>query len=544
MNRVLFTTLLLLAAPLFAADIPHLRRQGTATQLIVDGRPFLIRGGELSNSHGEPDYLRSHWAKLQSLALNTVIAPVYWDVIEPAEGRFDFASVDGLLADARKHDLRLVLLWFGTWKNSQSCYIPAWMKTDPTRFPRARDSAGTALELLTPFDARNRDADVKAFTALLRHLKQVDGARHTVVLVQVENEIGMIPEARDRHPAADAAFAGAVPAELMTYLGAHRDALTPELRERWLAQGGKTSGTWTEVFGDHVATAEIFMAWHFARYTQAVAAAGKTEYPLPMFVNAALYRPGYQPGQYPSAGPLPHLLDLWRAGAPAIDFLSPDIYQLNFAEWADRYTRGGNPLFVPEAIRSPEAAVNSLYVFGAGNGIGFGPFAIEGISDRAAGFLRASNELVRQLTPLIVQHQGKGTITTLLAPPVEQRRPLEIRFGGITLSATFQRNDGPAFADGPGATTESRGVFPAGALVIQTGPDEFILAGTGTTVTFAAPTPGNPILGILNCSEGTFVDGVWKHGRWLNGDQTHQGRHVQLELGRFSVQRVKLYRYR
>jgi len=165
--------------------LPRLEQVGGATQLLVDGRPFLIQGGELGNSSGEPDYLRPFWPKFKALNLNTLVVPVYWDILEPAEDKFDFATVDGLLTDARANGMRLVLLWFGSWKNSMSCYAPGWVKTDTTRFPRARDSQGQAMEILTAFAAANRDADARAFAALMRHLREADGAQHTVILVQV-----------------------------------------------------------------------------------------------------------------------------------------------------------------------------------------------------------------------------------------------------------------------------------------------------------------------------------------------------------------------
>ncbi|HVU16791.1 MAG TPA: DUF5597 domain-containing protein [Candidatus Didemnitutus sp.] len=534
--------------PVVAGEIPHLQRQGTATQLIVDGNAFLVRGGEVSNSHGEPGYLRASWPRLKALNLNSLVVPVYWDVIEPEEGRFDFASVDGLLADARAADFHLVLLWFGTWKNSMSCYAPSWVKTNLERFPRARTSAGQALEIVTPFAVAGREADAHAFAALMRHLRETDGEKHTVVLVQVENEIGMIPEARDRTPAADAAFAAPVPPEFLNYLDAHRDTLAPTLRDRWMARGAKKAGTWTAVFGDGPATAEIFMAWSFGRYVDAVASAGRKEYALPLYANAALIRPAYQPGQYPSAGPLPHLIDVWRAAAPTLDFISPDIYFPNFVEWTERYTRGGNPLFIPEALRSGTAAVNSLYAFGACDGIGFSPFGIESMQEPAAGYLTASNDLIRQLTPLILAAQGKGTMTALLPPAAEQRAPQMVAFGGVTLGVTYEQQEAPGLADGvineAGDKSANRALLPSGAIVLQIGPDEFLFGGVGVIVTFAAPSPGEPIIGILECEEGRYVDGKWQHLRWLNGDQTHQGRHLRLEPGHFTLQRVKLYRYR
>ena len=526
------------AAPGEPVGSPHLLAQAGSTQLIVDGRPFLIRGGELGNSSADSEYLRPFWSKLAALNLNTVLAPVYWDVIEPAENRFDFAPLDGVIEGARAHQLRLVLLWFGAWKNSMSCYAPAWVKTDPVRFPRARDHEGRPLEILSPFSETNRDADARAFAALMRHLREFDGTQHTVLMVQVENEIGMIPEARDHSPAAEAQFHGAVPDELLGALRARGDALAPEVRAAWTAAGDRRAGTWEEVFGPGPAAEEIFMAWHFARYVQHVAAAGKAEYPLPMYVNAALIRSGYQPGQYPSAGPLPHLMEVWRAGAPAIDFLSPDVYFPNFAEWTARYARAGNPLFVPEARGNPEAAVWALYAFGQHAAIGFSPFAIESMAEPAGSRLAASYDLIAQLTPLILAQAGRGTMAGLLPAGPLQLQPQELRLGGCVLHVAYEHAAPGAQADGPAA-----GAPLTGGLVVATGPDEFVFAGTGLTVTFESPVAGE-VLGILNVQEGRFVDGVWQGGRWLNGDQTNQGRFVRLEPGRFAIQRVRLYRYR
>lgn len=527
-----------------ATSIPHLRQKGTAVQLIVDGKPFLIRGGELGNSSAtNPAYLRPFWPKLQALKLNTVLAPVYWDLVEPEEGRFDFSTLDGLVADARASGMRLVLLWFGSWKNSMSAYAPAWVKRDSRRFPRAADADGTPQEILTPFSTTNQDADASAFAALMRHLRETDGGTHTVLMVQVENEIGMIPSARDHGREAARAFASAVPAELLRYLGERRDELQPELLALWRGAGGKSSGTWVELFGDGPAGEEVFMAWHFARYAHAVAAAGKKEYALPMFVNAALVRPGHKQGQYPSGGPLPHLADVWRAAGPGLDFLAPDVYFQNFAEWARRYRQSGNPLFVPEALRGAEASVNGLYALGAHDAIGFSPFAIESIGEPAAGYLAASYDLVAQLEPLLVELQGQGRSAGLLSEGPEQRQPQQVRLGDFVLLATFERGARPPLADGVVASAGDAGPPPpSGGLVLATGPDELVFAGTGLTITFASTVAGRRA-GILSAEEGRYVDGRFENVRWLGGDQTHQGRHVRLEPGRFSIQRVRLYLY-
>jgi len=528
------------AAAVAQGRLPHLRRQGTATQLVVGGSPFLILGGELGNSSASSlEAIRPIWPKLVALHLNTVVAPVYWDLTEPREGVFDFSLVDGIIQGARLHGVRLVLLWFGSWKNSMSCYAPAWVKTDQLRFPRTEAEAGRGQEILSPFRASNWSADAHAFATLMRHLRQVDGRRNTVIMVQVENEVGMIPEARDHSALADSLFAAPVPAELMTYLRQHRDSLAPELREVWSKQGDRESGAWEEVFGGGPQTDELFMAWWFARYVDRVAAAGKAEYPLPMYVNAALIRPGYLPGRYVSAGPLPHLLDVWRAAAPSLDLLAPDVYFPNFVEWTTRYVRSGNPLFIPEANRAgaPETAANAAYAFGEHDAIGFSPFSIENTPDSAAGTFARAYAALRDLAPLILEHQGRGTMVGV-RPPVSFAGEVNdsaqtVQLGDYALTVSFRNPFGPA-----GRTEDHGGLIIALAL------DEFLVAGTGLTVTFAPRGPGADQAGILSVQEGRYENGHWIRGRWLNGDEDHQGRHLRIPDGQFGVQRIRLYRYR
>ena len=518
---------------------PYLRQQGTATQLVVDDKPFLVLAGELGNSTSSSlEYMRPIWPKLASLNLNTVLIPVYWELMEPAEGKFDFTLVDGLIQEARKHKLRLVPLWFASWKNSMSCYAPAWVKTNQERFPRSQDKAGKGMEILSPFSKENLDADSRAFAAFMRHLREVDGNDHTVIMVQVENEIGMIPDSRDRSAIADKLFNQPVPVELMNYLQQHKDNLIAEFRAVWAANGFKTRGTWEEVFGKGPGTDEIFMAWHFARYVNRVAELGKSEYSLPMFVNAALIRPGYQPGQYPSAGPLPHVMDIWRAGAPKIDFLSPDIYFPNFAEWVRKFYRAGNPLFIPEAMPGPPNAVDALFAIGQHDAIGFSPFSIESLDEVTSKSLTDGYELLQQLAPLILEYQGKGLMAGLLPEGVEQRLPQQVRLGGYTLNITYDRSAPLPVAQNPQTPT-----VISGGLVIAIGADEFVFAGTGMTVTFEVDK-GDQIVGIFSTQEGKYKNGQWLPGRWLNGDQTHQGRHLRLVTGTFGIQRIKLYRYR
>ena len=254
--------------------IPHLRKQGTATQLMVDGKPFLMLAGELRNSSSSSsEFLKPIWPRLVAMHLNTVLSAVQWETLEPQEGQFDFAFVDRQIQDAQTYNLRLVFLWFGSWKNGVSSYIPAWVKTNQERFPRVQDKDGKGIETLSTLSAANRDADARAFAALMRHIKEVD-TYHRVVMMQVENEVGVLGDSRDRCEAANKAFAAPVPKELLDYIGNNKDKLHPQLRTAWEAAGSKTSGTWEEVFGTAPYTDEIFMAWNYASYVGGVAAAG------------------------------------------------------------------------------------------------------------------------------------------------------------------------------------------------------------------------------------------------------------------------------
>ena len=501
--------LTLLATSTLAAPIPFLDTQSPAPRLIVDGQPYLILGGELHNSSSSSrDYMKPIWPRLAQMHLNTVLTPVSWELIEPQEGRFDFSLVDGLIHDARESHLHLVFLWFGTWKNSMSCYAPAWVKADQNRFPRSQKSDGTGLEILSPFSETNWQTDAHAFATLMRHIRDKD-THHTVIMVKVENEIGMIPEARDHSAEANQAFAGSVPPELMACLQSHKDNLIPEFRAVWEKAGFKTSGTWEEVFGPGIGPEEIFMAWNFACYTDRVAAAGKAEYPLPMYLNAALIRPNYKPGQYPSAGPLPHLLDIWRAAAPHIDFLSPDIYFPNFADWCDKYHRSGNPLFIPEALRD---TANPFYALGQCDALGFSPFAIDDPAPTPPANEPAvlhpdfaqCYDILAQLTPAILAHRGTGTMAGVLLDETNQTQ--KIHLGSYTLNVAHDYT-----------WNGSRNAHPSpwprfGGLIINTAPDEYLIAGRGLIITFKSDSTADPIAGIASIDEGKFKNGQWNPG--------------------------------
>ncbi|ACB76240.1 DUF5597 domain-containing protein [Opitutus terrae] len=517
--------------------IPRLEKRGEVTQLVVDGAPFLILGGELlNNSATSLDYLAPIWPRLRETHLNTALVAVSWAQLEPQEGTFDFSLVDGVIQQARAHDMRLVLLWFGSWKNTWSSYAPDWVKRDFERFPRVQLRNGSGTERLTPLSEASQQADARAFAAFMRRVKQLDAERHTVLMVQVENEVGVIPDARDHSPVANTAYAAAVPDALMSYLAGHRETLAPELRAKWLAAGFKTSGSWEEVFGPGLETEDLFMAWHYARYIGKVAEAGKAEYPLPMFTNAALIRPSYAPGQYNSGGPLPHSLDLWRAGGPQLDFLAPDIY-FEFKTWADKFSRSGNPLFIPETHGGAVGAANVFYAIGACAAIGFCPFGI----DRGPGpdlELAKSYSVIAQLAPLILAHQPEGRVAGVVLGELTPSQ--QIQLGDYTLAVGRSNPRAvPAGTPPPDADpVDPRGLF------IATGLDEFYLAGGGLTITFMPKKPGPPLVGLATVEEGKFVDGRWVPGRRLAGDDTGQGNSISLRGLDRGIQRVTVYRYR
>jgi hypothetical protein len=539
-----------------SSAIPHLQKQGTATQLIVDGKPFLILGGELRNSSGSSlDYLKPIWPKLAAMHINTVLTAIYWELLEPKEGQFDFALVDGAIQAARENNLRLVFLWFGSWKNGVSSYPPAWVKTDQDRFQRVEDRDGKGLETLSTLSAANRDADSRAFAALMRHIKQVD-TRHTVIMMQVENEVGVLGDSRDRCQAANKAFEGSVPKELTDYLASHRDILHPDLRREWEAAGSRTSGTWEEVFGKGASTDEIFMAWNYASYVGHVAAAGKAEYPLPMYVNTwcSMPAPGRGPGTYPSGGPEPQVGNIWKLAAPAIDIRGPDLYSPNQPDWIKWYRANDtdNPLFIPETD-STRGAYHLFYALGQHDAMGYAPFAIDELlysgnlatrPEPANLPLAQSYATAAQLAHLILEYQGKGKMAGVVVSADDPQQKIEL--GDYVLTVGYPRSSRPA-AIPPPAPAPS-GPPPAGAIFISVGPDEYVIAGSGqATVTFSPNAAGPPIAGVLSIEEGSFVNGRWTPGRRLNGDETSQGKFVRIGGGGIpngAIQRVKLYRYR
>jgi beta-galactosidase GanA len=489
--------------------MPRLVHQNDRWALMVDGAPFFMLGGQVNNSSAWPYALPKVWPAIETLHANTVEVPIAWEQIEPVEGKFDFSFLDLLLTQARQHHVRLVLLWFGAFKNTGPSYAPSWVKLNNTRFPRVINAKGETTYALSPFAGSTLDADRTAFTAFMHHLKQVDPQR-TTIMVQVENETGIYGAVRDYGPAAQKLFEGPVPDEIVKALG-------------------KTPGTWSEVFGKDAD--EFFYAWGVAHYVDQVAAAGKSEYPLPYYVNAALRDPfHYQdPLTFASGGPTWDVLDIWKATTKSIDVLGPDIYMHDYPSYMktlDQYARLDNPLFVPETANTQDAPRFVYEVLGRG-GIGFSPFGMDftGYVNYPLGAAKAEEALedfgrnnrliepaMRQLAALNLQGKVWG-----LAEPSDKHE-LTLSMGRWQATVSYGR---PQFGgDAPKGNTPPLG----GVVIAEVGPDTYEVIGHFARVNFAPAGDS----GIRNwvydkVEEGHFENGGWVFDRIWNGDQIDYG---------------------
>jgi len=514
--------------PARAEQAPRVVQKDGRFALMVDGRPFLALGGQIHNSSAWPSELPQVWESMVALHANTVEAPVYWEQFEATEGHFDTTNVDAVVEGARAHGLRVVLLWFGTWKNGNMHYVPAWVKNDTKRFPLTIRPDGEPIDVLSPLGRPTLEADKKAFVTLMKHLKEIDGEKHTVIAVQVENESGNVGSIRDNSPEANRLFAGAVPADL-------------------LAAAKKHAGNWREVFAGEAD--EIFQVYHQAKYINEIAAAGKKEFEIPLYINVWIDYPAAQLPQrqidepgigYPSGGAVQKVVGLWRALAPALDMIGPDIYTSHSAtvqQVFDTYNRPDNPLWVPETGRSDEYGKFFFYALGKG-ALGFAPFGVDrsgwNITGDEPWKRHAANfALIGPMSREIAQLEFEGKVKTAVEEPGQTSQEIDFGPWQATVSYGYPQPDGrPA----PG-TRDAHGA----ALVAQIGPDQFLVTGVDASVVFHLK--GKPAWihsQVVTAEEGVFENGVWKPIKLWNGDETDRGlcfyqkpEAVKLTMGRF-----------
>jgi beta-galactosidase GanA len=490
------------------SKLPYLKNN----QLWVNDQPYLMIAGELHNSSASSiGYMQHIWPKLKSLNLNTVLASVSWDQFEPEEGKFDYQLIDYLIENAEKNNLKLVIIWFGCWKNGQSSYVPLWVKQDTKRFPRVQTADGRQIETLSVFSDASRDADAGAFTALMKRIGAQD-RNQTVIMVQPENEVGIFQDIDYRSEVLQK-YDSQVPKMLMDYLKSNKNILKEEVKSIWESAGSKISGTWKEVFGNNPQSKEFFMAWHYARYINHIAASGRKAHNLPMFVNAwIVQKPDDLPGVYPNGGPVSRVMDMYKAAAPAIDVVCPDIYLPDYKEiYTQYYRQSDNPLLVPESSLDPARAFVGFAAFDA---ICFSPFGIE---DAVGDVLfSASYSLLNELMPIITKYQGTGKMSGIHLTSNHQDEIL--RIAGYEVTLKIQDLKKPAFG-----------------LIILTAESEFLVVGMNFKATFQK-TSGNQMAYIGKVTEGRFVQGEWIEERWLNGDETYHhellralGREIRIE---------------
>lgn len=492
-------------------SLPRIVQKDGRYALFVDGAPFLMLGAQVNNSSAWPAMLPKVWPTVEKLHLNTVEVPIYWEQFEPQQGHFDPSVLHTLLDQARQHHVHLVLLWFGTWKNGSGHYTPPFIKLDEARVPHVINPEGHKVDSLSPHSQFALDADRAAFTELMRDLKAAD-PEHTVIMVQVENESGTYGSVRDYSPAAQKLFAGQVPAALLKAMN-------------------KQPGTWQQVFGDNAD--EYFHAWSIAHYIGQVAAAGKAVYPLPMYVNAALRDP-LHPGKaitYESGGPTDNVIPIWKAAAPALDLLAPDIYLPEYARYTkvlDLYHRADNPMFVPETGNEPAYA---RYFFAAlgHQAIGFSPFGMDTteyvnapigatrIDDDALAPFALNYSIFGPMDGVIARLNFEGKLQAVSEDADVHTQTLDFGKWKAVISYGL-----PQFGNGkvPMGNTPADG----GAMVAQLGPDEFLVTAVHARVDFEV---ADKSLGeqrqFVKVEEGNYEGKDWHFLRIWNGDQTDYG---------------------
>lgn len=488
---------------------PHFKNINGIPTLIVEDKPFLALAGEIHNSSASSDtYMEENvWENVNGMNVNTVIAPVYWELIEAQEGQYTFESVRSLINQARENQKKLILLWFGLWKNGMSTYVPGWMKVDSENYPFIEKTSGERIYAITPLCEAAVMKDATAFQQLMRFIKEYDSDQQTVIMVQVENEVGALGTDFDYSQKAQEGLKKAVPKEAL--------------------KANCDQGTWEECFGQEAK--EYFMAYHYAKALDKIAGFGKKEYDLPYFVNTWLEKYPARPGEYPTGGPTARMAPFWKKVTQNIAAFAPDIYVPNFSEVCEQYLSFQDNLMIPETRQDFDTVANLLYGLSKYNVNCFSPFGIEDFMKEeiahdasvlstlaidASAFnyhgtgkiLSKTYELLGGMMDKIIEFRGTDKIYPFLKKSAGDRGEV-FNLSNCELKVSYQNF--------------SENKVKSAGFVIETDDHEFFVIGINVKLALQASYQSEEQIGIVALEEGSFVDNNWQRGRILNGDERY-----------------------
>ena len=513
-------------------NIPRLIDVNGKKVLFVDEKPFYMVSGEIHNSSSSSiEFLEPILEKLEKMNLNSVLLPVTWQMLEPVQGQFEFELVDQIIRHAEAHNLKLGILWFGTWKNAQCSYCPQWVKNNSQVHFRAqlekckpfikRKSGLIKLpySTISPFCEETMKADGEAFYQLMKHIKEVD-INHTVITVQVENETGFLGGDMDYCDISMAKYGENVPEELLQYMRQHTEGMDPRVKKQL---DKNKSGIWETVFED--LAHEIFIAYYTAKYVNYVAERGKEGYDLPMSVNCWLDGKGAKAGKYPCGGPIAKVMEVWKYAAPAIDIFAPDNYLKEYYDMLDKFTKHGNPIYVPESKPRSFMMGRQLYIIGHYHGLCAATFGVEDIGTDGKFDLSVFAPLIGFAVDSSKSYpQDIDELTTmnrLLKGAIE---PITANYGTDNLQAFTRERNGRSVKVDMGDYRLKLMFIPKKqkdncVLVNRLSEDEFLFIGYQVMINIESINKEKPYIQNISIEEGEYIDGKWKALRVLNGDE-------------------------
>ena len=491
-------------------NIPQIKNDNGIPTLYVKGEPFFALSGEIHNSSASNlEYMEKNvWNNIEDLHMNSLIVPIYWELIEPVEGQYQFELLDGIIQQARKRNMHLIFLWFGLWKNSESMYVPGWMKQDTDNYFRVEKVNGEKINTISPLCEKAVQKDAQAFAEIMKHIREIDSEDSTVLFMQVENEIGLLGTACDYSPLAQQEFAKEVPYEIAELYG--------------------VSGNWKAAFGTDAE--EYFMAYHFAAAVETITKAGQEEYPIPCYTNAWLKQYPWYAGSYPSGGPVRDAHKIWKLKAPSLFTLAPDIYVPYVPQVLDEYSYEGNPLVIPEVRKDAVTASYCLYAFGKHNAICYSPFGVEELGMPPELIDKPPMEVMIALNidPTAFDIEGSKEYFKRTYELMEQMKPLYLKYRGTehlqayckkseTDYGTYFRFEKYDLAISYAPRMKAK---PVGAgMVYELAENRFLIVGMMSNLTFYPKAGENVKVNYLRLEEGTIEKGEWKSERVLNGDE-------------------------